>query len=166
MISIGKVINTHGIKGELKIWPTTDFPERFASTERVFWERDGVVREFRVEGARRHQKVILLKLETINNMTDAEKLVGGVLKLPEEELVPLPEGSYYLFQIIGLKVFTNSGEEIGTIREVIRTGCNDVYVVDRKSGKEALIPAIRQVVLEINLEEGKMVIFPMEGLLD
>lgn len=162
-IAIAEVTAPQGIRGEVRAIPLTDFPERFLDLKQVLV--DGIPTA--VESARFHKQFVLIKLAGCNSMSDAEKYRGKLLEVTEDELVPLPEGKYYFFQIIGLKVFTEEGEPIGEVTDVERIGGQDLYVVRPIAGKgQYLIPAAKEVVRQIDLDSGKMVIRPIPGLLE
>lgn len=167
LIAIGQITTTQGHLGEVRVYPLTDFPERFELLKEVFWQKDGQIRLLTVNKVRYHKGFVILGFKEIENMNQAEELRGGILQIPPEQLMPLPEGHYYLFQIIGLKVFTVDGEPLGFVKEILQTGSNDVYLVeDPDTGKETLIPAIKEVVKEINCQEGKIVVQLLPGLVD
>jgi 16S rRNA processing protein RimM len=159
---IGRVLKPWGYRGEIKIKILTDFPERFASLQTVFLGDDAKI--FSVEGARLHGNAARLKLKGIDSTEAAEKLRNQLVQIPTEEATPLPVGKVYLYQLIGLRVRTMEGEPLGEIVDVLDTGANDVYVV-RDGSREILLPAIGQVVKEINLESREMVVELMEGLI-
>lgn len=159
---IGTVAAPMGIRGELKIDLATDFPDRFKRTKTVYLGEEHL--PMAVEGARHHTGRILLRLAGVADRTAAEGLRGKNLYVPRSEAVPLPEGQYYYDQIVGLRAVTTGGEPLGTVEQVLRTGSNDVYVV-RDGDREVLIPAIHDVVKQIDLEAGAMIVEPIEGLL-
>jgi len=158
---VGYILAPWGLRGEVKVEVVTDFPERFAPQKVVYLN----TRPLEIESCRPHKQHLVVKLATIDSVEDAEKLRGQDLTIPRSELYPLPEGQYYTFQIIGLKVVTTEGKLLGRITEIMTTGSNDVYIVEGKRG-EILIPAIEDVVKSIDLKKGKMVIEAIEGLLD
>ena len=158
---VGRILAPWGIRGEVKVEVLTDFPERFAPQKVVYLN----TRPLEIESCRPHKQQLVVKLATIDSVEDAEKLRGQDLTIPRSELSRLPEGQYYTFQIIGLKVVTTEGELLGHITEIMTTGSNDVYIVEGKRG-EILIPAIEDVVKSIDLKKGKVVIEAIKGLLD
>ncbi len=158
---VGYILAPWGIKGEVKVEVATDFPERFAPRKVVYLN----TRPLEIESCRPHKQHLVVKLATIDSVEDAEKLRGQDLTIPSSELYPLPEGQYYTFQLIGLKVLTTDGEHLGQIADITTPASNDVYIVKGKRG-EILIPAIEDVVKSIDLEEGKIIIEAIEGLLD
>ena len=165
MITIGKISKIHGRKRELKCLVLTDFPERFFDLERVFLEKDDDIRLVHVDGVRFHKNSAILSFEEVHNLNEAEELKGYYLKIPENEAILLPEGHFFMHEIMGIDVYTDEGEHLGQIEDILTTGSNDVYVVGRGSD-EILIPSIQDVVKEIDLDEKKMTIHIIEGLLD
>jgi 16S rRNA processing protein RimM len=157
------VLKPWSYRGELKIEILTDFPDRFASLRTVYMGDDA--KPFSVEGARLLGNAALIKLKGIDSTEAGDRLRNQLVQIPTDEAVPLPEGKYYLYQLIGLKVKTTQGEFLGQVVDVLDTGgANDVYVV-RDEKREILIPAIEPVVKQVDLVNGEMVIEPMEGLI-
>lgn len=159
---IGRVLKPWSYRGELKIEILTDFPDRFASLRTVFLGDDA--KPFSVERARLHGNAALLKLNGVDSAQAAEKLRNQLVQVAIEDAVRLPKGQHYLYQLIGLRVRTLEGEMLGEIVEILDTGANDVYVVHDGS-REILIPAIEDVVKEINLERGDVIVQMIEGLI-
>jgi 16S rRNA processing protein RimM len=166
LAAIGKVINTHGVKGGLKVLPLSDFPERLKALSHVFLEQGASVKEHEVTDAFVHGRFWVLFLRGIEACDSAERLIGALISIPLSERMPLPTDVYYLDQIIGLEVYTVNSVYLGRVREVLQTGSNDVYVVkDEKEGsRETLIPALKTVV-QIDLRLGRILVDPPEGLL-
>lgn len=163
-ITIGKIVNTQGCRGEVRVLPLTDFPERFRETGRVIGATPAGKRDLTIERARPHKKFIVVKFKEVEDMSAAEALKGCLLQVPRDELVKLPEGSFYIFDIIGLFVCDSSGNPLGEVTDVIQTGANDVYVVEQGGAKPLLVPALKQVVKEISLADRRMVVELPEGL--
>ncbi len=166
---IGKITAPRGIRGEVKVEIWTDFPERFTEMETVYiggdeGEANYPPRLFEVERARPHKKHILLKLGGVDTRNDAEEFRQQFLYVSTEETEPLSSEEYYVHQIIGLRVLTDEGEQLGAVSDVWPTGSNDVYVVERE-GKPLLIPATKEVVREINLKEDCIIVKLLDGLL-
>jgi 16S rRNA processing protein RimM len=159
---IGRVLKPWSYRGELKIEILTEFPERFASLQTVYLGDDA--KSFSVERARRHGKFALLKLKGVDSDKDAEALRDQLVQVAREDAVELPAGQVYLYQIIGLRVVTTDGQTLGAVADVLDTGANDVYVVS-DGAREILLPAIPDVVREINLERGEMIVRLLNGLL-
>lgn len=165
IFTIGKIINAQGIRGEVKVLPMTEFPERFDTMDKVRINNKGRISELTLEGSRAHKNFIFLKFKEINTMNDALTLKDSLIQVTRDELVPLPEGRYYIFDLIDLPVYTVDGELLGHLKDVFQTGSNDVYTVKTPEGKEVLLPAIPQVIKDINLTEKKIVVELMEGLI-
>ncbi|MEB1810063.1 MAG: ribosome maturation factor RimM [Bacillaceae bacterium] len=166
---VGKIVNTHGIRGELRIISTTDFEEeRYAPGAELFIEHPDL-RELVpviVESHRKHKNFDLLTFEGHTNISQVEKFKGGTLKVSEDALGELDEGEFYYHEIIGCQVYTNDGTELGKIKEVLSPGANDVWVIQSKAGgKDILIPYIDDVVKEVNVAEKKVTIELLEGLI-
>ncbi|QDR80438.1 ribosome maturation factor RimM [Sporomusa termitida] len=155
LITIGKIVAPHGVRGDVRIFPLTDFPDRFHALKTVYVENVG---QMQLESARPHKKFILLKFAGINTMNEAGNLSGKLLKIGREDLVQLPAGQYYIFDIIGLNVFNEEGELLGIITDVLQPGSNDVYVIETQDKQELLVPAIKEVVKQIDIAGKKMLV--------
>lgn len=164
-VVVGRVARPHGLHGELRLVPDTDFPERLTDLDEAVLLKDGRPTPVRVASVRVHGSRMLIKLTGIDSMTAAERWRGAALAVPRVRAAVLPQGRHYIFEVVGLRVVTEDGRDVGTVREILRTGSNDVYVV-RGAGREHLIPAISSVVLVIDPAAGRMVIRPLAGLLD
>ncbi|MPL60386.1 Ribosome maturation factor RimM [bioreactor metagenome] len=161
LIVIGQIVAPHGVRGDVRIFPHTDFPERFTQTKQLILE-DGSC--LRIESVKFHKKFVLLKLHGINTMNDAENLRGKFVHVKRADAVRLPEGHYYHFDIIGLKVYSETGEYLGKITDILSTGSNDVYVIEQDAKKPLLIPALKEVVLDINVDAGHIKVKLQEEL--
>ncbi len=167
LITIGKVIKPFGVKGEMKIEPMTDFPERFKKLRRVYLvspsgrELAGEVRSARNDAGGN----LFLLFSGYDSPEKAKELNGWFIKLPQEEAVPLPEGSYYHFELIGMEVFSESGEKLGRIVDIFETGSNDVYVM-KQGGKEIYLPATKEIIKQVDRSQKRMVIHLVEGLME
>ncbi|WP_042223791.1 ribosome maturation factor RimM [Oceanobacillus manasiensis] len=167
MYNIGKIVNTHGIRGEVKVVRISDFEERFAVGNQVFVVKDKAEPVALTIAAHRiHKGFDLLQFEDYANINDVEHFKGSYLKISEEQLTELDSDEYYYHEIIGCDVVTASGESLGVIKEILSPGANDVWVVKRPKEKDLLIPYIDDVVKEVSIQDKKVVIEPMEGLLD
>ncbi|RKD34411.1 ribosome maturation factor RimM [Thermohalobacter berrensis] len=162
-IQIGKIVNTHGIKGELKVIPLTDDIERFEKLDTIFIEKEED--EFQVKKVWYKKNFVILKLKGYNNINDVLKFKNRFILIHKDDAIELPEDSYFIFEIKGLDVYHINGEKIGKVVDVLQPGANDVYVV-KNGNKEYLIPAVKEFIKEINLEEGKIVIDPIEGMIE
>lgn len=155
MIVIGKIIAPQGVRGEVRVMPLTDFPERFRKLKTARLD-DGT--SLPVESVRYHQQFVLLKFREMNDRNAIEHLRGKLIQVERKDAVPLPAGHYYIFDIIGLEVFTEEEEYLGNVTDVLETGSNDVYVVEQQDKKPLLIPALKTVVLKIDIAGGKMIV--------
>ncbi|MDR1640497.1 MAG: ribosome maturation factor RimM [Clostridiales bacterium] len=165
--SIGNIVNTQGIKGDVRVVPQTFDPSRFELLDEVegFLPGKHPV-SLAIEKVWYHKGFVVLKFKGIDDMTSAERLKGMELKIPPEKALPLEEGEYYIRDIYGLKVLTDEGEDLGEIDDIIQTGANDVYVAKNSKGKTLMIPAIKQCVLGVDLERRVMTVKLIDGLRD
>jgi 16S rRNA processing protein RimM len=166
LITIGKARKTHGVKGEIKVEPLTDHPERFLSLRRIYITSPrGESRECAVRSVRYMDGCPVVLLEGYATPEQARELNGWLLQVPQEETLPLPAGQYYWFELIGMEVVSEAGEKLGTIVDIFETGSNDVYVM--KAGRrEVYLPATKEVVRQVDRAAKRMVIHVMDGLLD
>ena len=158
-VIIGKILAPHGVRGEVRIKPLTEIPERFLELKES--EIEGYAK-LKIEQARFHKHFVLIKLVGIDDMNQADRLRNFNIVLSKEDLGELPDDRYYAFQIIGLAVYDLQDNLLGKITEILQTGSNDVYVVKDANGKELLVPALKKVVKEINLAEGKILVSPLD----
>lgn len=163
--NVGKIVNTHGIRGEVRVMPTTDFvKERFAAGHRLYLDMKEEPLELTVERARQHKGFLLVKFAGYDNINDVLNFRDHELMVTEKDQQPLEDGQYYYRQIIGLTVKTLEGEELGTIKEIMAPGANDVWVVDRPDKADLLLPVIDDVVKKVDLENHQVLVELMEGL--
>ncbi len=162
LFSIGKIVNTQGIKGDVRVVPTTDDIKRFEKLNEVILENESTSKNLIIKNVRYHKNFVLLKFEGIDDMTNAEKLKGFTIKIPESQTLKLSENEYYMIDLIDMDVYTDTDEHLGKITDILQTGANDVYIV--KKEKEILIPAIKQCILNIDINEKKMIVKLLEGL--
>ncbi|MBU5455763.1 ribosome maturation factor RimM [Caproiciproducens sp. MSJ-32] len=155
ILRVGKILNTHGLKGELKVLPLTDNPRRYDDLEFVLL--DG--KEVKLEGCKYQKDRVILKLEGINTIEEAERLKNKYLEIPREYAVELEEDTYFIADLIGCTVYDTEGRNLGKIYDVIQTKNNDVYWI--REPKELLIPVLLDIVLDINIEEEKIIIKPV-----
>ncbi|MEE3253111.1 MAG: ribosome maturation factor RimM [Nitrospinota bacterium] len=160
-IPVGKVTRTHGLKGELKFYPSEQNSATVQSGQRVCL---GEI-QLKIESVRGVKSPFILKLGGINNIEAAKSFAGHEVRVAREDFEPLPKGEFYRFEIEGLNVFNDTGKYYGVIEEIVETGSNDVYVV-RGEGKEWLVPMIDSVVQTIDLEQGKLIFHCVEGLFE
>lgn len=163
---VGVITGTHGLRGEVKVFPTTQDPSRFLDLEEAILQAPGGERRVGIRSVKFFKKFVILGFTGMDRIEDVEKLRGCPLVVDRSDAIPLEEGEYYVADILGLSVRREDGSEIGTLREVIETGANDVYAVAREGQKDLLLPAIDDCILEIRPEEGYMTVFVMPGLED
>lgn len=162
MIDVGQIVNIHGLRGEVKVNPRTDYPEFFEEISGVY-KKDGTY--LKITGIKYHKNTVILKFKGVNSVDEAQALRSEVLYVPREYFDDLPEGVYLIADIIGLEV--REGDIVyGTITDCLQTGSNDVYVVEKKGSAPILVPALEDVILEVNIEEKYMTVKLPEGLLD
>ncbi|MBS4207647.1 ribosome maturation factor RimM [Bacillus sp. FJAT-50079] len=167
--NVGKIVNTHGIHGEVRVISKTDFPEeRYAVGNQLMLFLQGKQEPIAltVRSYRRHKNFDLLMFEGYTNINMVESWKNSILKVSAEQLGELPSGEYYFHEIIGCDVITNDNRYIGVVKEILTPGANDVWVVKSESGKEILIPYIADVVIDISINEKKIIIEPMVGLIE
>jgi 16S rRNA processing protein RimM len=165
LVTIGIVAKSKGVGSRLRILPLTFDPSRFLDLESIFIEKEGSLHEKGIESAEVKGKYVFLKIKGMNTAEECSEYIGNEVKIHESDCPALPDGEYYHFQIIGLEVFTDSGHYLGTVTDIIETGSNDVYTVTHGT-KEILIPAIADVIEEIDLDGNRITIHPIEGLLN
>ncbi|WP_442637499.1 ribosome maturation factor RimM [Rossellomorea marisflavi] len=165
--NVGKIVNTHGIKGELKVLSMTDFPEeRYQKgNELTLFIEGKEPKSLTIASYRKHKNFDLLMFEGYRDINEVEGFKQGILKVDESQLQDLDEGEFYFHEIIGCVVRTTSGEELGVVKEILSPGANDVWVVKAPRGKEHLIPYIEDIVKKVDIAQKEIIIEPMEGLL-
>jgi len=164
---VGIIVKPQGIAGELRVLPTTDDPTRFARLKEVKLRLPrGQETMYKLLSARVHNGLVLVRLEGVSDRNMAEALVQGVLLIPPEKALPLSTDEYFVRDLVGLKVETEEGEELGVVADVFPTGANDVYTIRGADGESFMIPAIKDVVRSVCMESGVMVVRLMEGLLE
>jgi len=164
-IIIGKVVSTQGNKGEVNVLPLTDSIDRFKNLDNVFLRSKKSQTILNVEKIRKRKDTVILKLKDIENIEEAKMIVGSFLEVERKNAVKLPKETYFIFEIIGLEVYDENNIFLGKVENVISTGSNDVYVVKNKDKEELFIPAIREVVKNVNLEKKRITIKMVDGLI-
>ncbi|NLG86529.1 MAG: 16S rRNA processing protein RimM [Firmicutes bacterium] len=165
LITIGQIASAHGVQGEMKLDLFTDFPERIYRLKDVYMVlADQVIGPYQVRGARLTGNRAIIALEGITSPETVKAYRGWELAITKDQVVPLPEGHYYYFQLVGLDVYSETGEYLGILKEVLPLPANDVYVVQTADKVEILLPATREVVRRIDLEAGRMVVHLLPGL--
>ena len=166
MLRVGVISSTHGVRGEVKVFHTTDDPARFEDLETVFLDTGRDKLKLEISGVKFFKNMVILKFKGYDNINDIEKYRGKDLWITRDQAVPLGEDENFVADLIGLSVVTDQGETLGVMKDVMFTGANDVYVVERENGKELLLPAIKDCILDVDLEEGVMTVHVLDGLLD
>ncbi|MBC2163526.1 ribosome maturation factor RimM [Listeria booriae] len=169
MFNVGKIVNTHGLMGEVRVMSQTDFAdERFVPGNELFLfaKNSKKPEKLVIKTHRKHKNFDLLTFEGIVGINNVERMKEGMLKVPESQLGDLEENEFYFHEIIGCEVYTEEGELLGTIREILTPGANDVWVVQQKGEKDKLVPYIADVVTSVNIADKKITISVMEGLFD
>ena len=162
-LQVGVISSTHGIRGEVKVFPTTDDAARFKKLKKVLLDTGRERIEMEIQSVRFFKQFVIVRFRGIDNINDVERYKGKSLLVAREDAVQLEEDEYYIADLIGMDVFTEEGH-FGVLKDVMETGANEVYIVEPDGGGEVLIPAIRQCILEISPEENRMKIHLMDGL--
>ena len=163
-LEIGQIVNTFGIKGMVKIKPFTDDITRFDRLKKVYVETKKVKKEYEIEEVKYHKDMVLIKFKGIDKVEDAELLRNSYLKVDRKDEPELEEGTYYIVDLLGLDVFSDDGAHLGKLDDIFNTGSNDIYVVKDELGKQLLLPAISDVIKDINIEEKKIIVHLLKGL--
>lgn len=164
-IIIGKIVSTQGNKGEVKVIPLTDSIDRFDKLTDVFIREGNIEKLLKINNLKTKKNAVILKFEDIDNIEKAKILVPSFLKVKRSNAVKLPKDTYFIFDIIGLEVYTNQNELLGKVDNIISTGSNDVYLVKNKNKKEILIPAIREIIKNIDVKKKRITINMVDGLI-
>ena len=166
LLEIGKIVNTHGLRGEVKIVPWTDTPDVFEDLTVIYIKNKSEYKPLNIESVRYQKNNLIVKFKEYSDINDILQYKNAVLYAERDDLGELPEGVYYIVDLIGLEVFTESGEKIGIITDVFNTGASDIYDVKRDGKKNLLLPVIDEVVKNVDIEGGKVIVNVMEGLDD
>ena len=164
LLQVGIITSTHGVRGEVKVYPTTDDPRRFRRLKEVVLDTGREKINLEIEGVKFFKQFVILKFKGLDNINDIEKSRQKSLYVTRKNAVRLQRDEYFIADLIGLKVQDEDGTELGTVKEVIETGANDVYIVDRVDGEEVLLPAIHDCVLDVDVEKNTMTVHLMKGL--
>lgn len=166
LLRVGVISSTHGVRGEVKVFPTTDDPQRFKKLKEIWLDTGKEKLLLKIEGVKFFKQFAILKFKDYDNINDIEKYKGKELWITRENAVPLEENEYYIADLIGMSVVSDEGKTLGKLIDVLQTGANDVYSVKMENGREALFPAIAECVQSVDIEKGVMIVHVMEGLLD
>ena len=161
---IGQIVNTSGLKGVLKIKPFTDDIKKFSNLKTIYIKTKNGLKEFKIEQVRYVKNMVMLKLAGIDTVEEAEKYRNLYIKILRDQEEELEEGSYYVVDILGCKVNTDTNQELGKVVDVFQTGSNDVYVVKDEQGKQILLPAIKQVIKNVDIKNKIITVHLLEGL--
>ena len=166
LLQVGIITSTHGVRGEVKVYPTTDDPRRFRRLREVVLDTGREKLNLEIEGVKFFKQFVILKFKGLDNINDIEKYRQKSLYVTRKNAVRLQRDEYFIVDLIGLKVQDEDGTELGTVKDVIETGANDVYEVEMADGRSLLLPAIKQCILNVDVENGMMQVHVLEGLLD
>ncbi len=164
LLQVGVITQTHGIRGEVKVFPTTDDAARFRDLKHVLLDTGKETLPLEIENVKFFKQFVILKFKGFDNINDVEGYKRCPLLIERSEAVPLEEDEYFITDMIGMQVSTDSGEDFGVLKDVLTTGANDVYVIDRPSEGEVLIPAIKECILDVDIPGRKMTVHVMKGL--
>lgn len=163
-LQVGIISSTHGVRGEVKVYPTTDDVKRFKKCGKLLLDTGADKRELEVEGVKFFKQFAILKFKGFDSIDDIAVYKGKSLYVAREDAVRLGRDEYFIADLIGMKVVDDKEREVGTLTDVMETGANDVYVIERREGGELLLPAIKECILEVAPEEGRMKVHILEGL--
>ena len=166
LLQVGVITSTHGVRGEVQVFPTTDDPERFKTLKHVLLDTGREKKPLEIQGVKFFKQFVILKFKEFDNINDVEPFRKKSLLVTREQAVPLEEDEYFIADLIGLRVITDEDKVLGELTDVLETGANDVYQVTDENGKEILLPAIKDCILSVDLEKGEMKVHILEGLLD
>lgn len=164
-LEIGQIVNTFGIKGMVKVKPFTDDIRRFDELKTVYVEKNGNQTEYEIEEVKYHKDMVLIKFKGIDKVEQAEMLRNSYLTVSRDSVEELEEGRYYIVDLLGLEVYTDEQILLGTLEDIFNTGSNDIYVVKDKQGKQILLPAIQDVIKQIDIENKKIIVHLLPGLI-
>ena len=165
-LRVGVISSTHGVRGEVKVFPTTDDPKRFKKLKTVMLDTGREKLTLNIEQVKFFKNMVILKFKEFNDINEIEKYKGKDLLINRDQAVKLAPNENFIVDLIGLKVVTDEGVEFGTLKDVMETGANDVYIIDGNDGKEYLFPSIKECILNVDLEAGTVTVHIMDGLLD
>ena len=165
-LQVGVITSTHGVRGEVKVFPTTDDPNRFKRLKEVILDTGKEEMVLEIEGVKFFKQFVILKFKGFDNINDIEKYRQKSLYVTRKNAVRLKRDEYFIADLMGLKVLDEQETRIGVLNDVMETGANDVYIIEMMDGKELLLPAIKQCILNVDIENGFMQVHILEGLLD
>ena len=166
LLQVGVITTTHGVRGEVKVFPTTDDANRFKKLKEVILDTGKEQLPLEIAQVKFFKNLVILKFKGIDNINDIEKYKGKSLYVTREHAVKLKKDEYFIADLIGMRAVTEEGEELGTIKDVLQTGANDVYIIKKDGEDELLVPAIKDCVKNVDIEGGVMTLHLLEGLRD
>ena len=166
LLQVGIITSTHGVRGEVKVYPTTDDVKRFKKLKDIILDTGKEKMPLEIEGVKFFKQMVILKFKGLDNMNDVEKFRQKSLYVTRANAVRLRKDEYFIADLIGIKVYDEEDKELGVLEDVMVTGANDVYVIKMTDGRELLLPAIKQCILEVDVPEGRMKVHVLEGLLE
>lgn len=164
-LEIGQIVNTFGIKGMVKVKPFTDDIRRFDKLKKVYIQKQKVKEEYEIEEVKYHKEMVLIKFKGIENLEEANLLRNYYLFVNRADEEPLEEGRYYIVDMLGLEVYTDEEKKLGVLEDIFNTGSNDIYVVKDELGKQILLPATKEVIKKVDIENKKMIVHLIPGLI-
>ena len=164
-LEIGQIVNTFGVKGMVKVVPFTENVERFAELKSVFLEKNNKIEEKKVEETKFHKNMILVKFKNIETIEEAEKYVNAYLKVDRQNAIELKENEFFIADLLGSEIYTDENVLLGKLEDIFNTGSNDIYVVKDEKGKQILLPAIADVIKNIDVVNKKIIVHLLEGLI-
>lgn len=165
-LRVGVIASTHGLKGEVKVFPTTDNPERFRDLKQVILDTGDEYKSLHVAGVKFFKNQVILKFREFQDINEIEQYKGKDLLVTRDQAVPLEENENFITDLIDMEVYTDEDKRLGILRDVLQTGANDVYVVETEERKEVLLPAIPSCILKVDVERARMTVHILEGLLE
>lgn len=165
-LEIGQIVNTFGIKGQVKIVPFTDDITRYDELKEIYVEKKNELKLFQIEQVNYKKNMVILKLKGIETVEEAEKLRNCYLKIDRKNAKKLPKDTYFIVDLLGLDVYTDEGKLLGKVDDIYNAGSSDIYVVKDELGKQILLPAIKDVLKEVDLENQKIIVHLIKGLVD
>lgn len=165
LLQVGVISSTHGVRGEVKVYPTTDDALRFKSLKKVILDTGKEQLPLEIQNVKFFKQFVILKFKGIDNINDIERYKHCPLLIEREDAVPLEEDEHFIADMIGMQVVTEDGKQFGMLKDVMETGANDVYIISSEEHGEVLLPAIKECILDVDEEEGKMTVHLMDGLI-
>jgi 16S rRNA processing protein RimM len=166
MFQVGVISSTHGVRGEVKVFPTTDDVKRFKKLKQVILDTGKEQLTLEITQVKFFKQMVILKFKEFDTLNDVERFRGKSLYVTRENAVKLQKGEYFIADMLGIRVVSTEGEELGTLVDVLQTGANDVYVVEKEGNPQLLLPAIKECIREVDMEQGLMTVYLMPGLRD